>query len=321
MTQPPPEPLGEDASALALDDASALALDDASEGDRPPVSTRTARRNVVLLRLSALGASAQAAIPGLYAWAITVAPAAWSRGAPLAAKVAAILGVIALTTAPFVEGAGLRPPAAAPGADASRAPDGRVGAGLPPAPARPSSSVLREWTGPTWARIWSVWGFVLSSAIVWTLAPSALSSVRLDGVRGALGVVGWALFAFASAGPSLRAEPEAAARIVAGSALKPRSELPRGDGAYVALGVVLALGMQGVGWGVASPERAVLVRLVTVVAGVAVLGATTSIALARHGVRVPASRSLRLRRGLPWVVLLALFALSGLVWAFGGGGR
>jgi hypothetical protein len=303
----------EDASPLALDDAEA----EAEGNDRPPVSTRAARRNVVLLRLSALGASAQAAIPGLYAWAITVAPAAWSRGAPLVAKVAAIVGVLALTTAPLVEGAGLRPLPEAKGAAPSRAPDGR--ARVEPSPA--SASLLREWTGPTWARIWSVWGFVLSSAIVWTLAPSALSSVRLDGVRGALGVVGWALFAFASAGPSLRAEPEAAARIVAGSALKPRSELPRGDGAYVALGVALALGMQGVGWGVASPERAVLVRLVTVVAGVAVLGATTSIALARHAVRVPASRGLRLRRGLPWVVLLALFALSGLAWAFGGGGR
>ena len=55
---------------------------------------------------------------------------------------------------------------------------------------------------------------------------------------------------FASAGPSLRADPDAAARIVAGSSLKPRSELPRGDGAYVAMGVVLALAMQGVGWGV-----------------------------------------------------------------------
>jgi hypothetical protein len=311
--------MGEEASPLALDDAEAEA--EAEGNDRSPVSTRAARRNVVLLRLSALGASAQAAIPGLYAWAITVAPAAWSRGAPLVAKVAAIVGVLALTSAPFVEGAGLRPPPEAKGEGPSRAPDGRAGAERAPARAGARSSLLREWTGPTWARIWSVWGFVLSSAIVWTLAPSALSSVRLDGVRGALGVVGWALFAFASAGPSLRAEPEAAARIVAGSALKPRSELPRGDGAYVALGVALALGLQGVGWGVASPERAVLVRLVTVVAGVAVLGATTSIALARHGVRVPASRGLRLRRGLPWVVLLALFAFSGLAWAFGGGVR
>jgi hypothetical protein len=261
------------------------------------------RRNVVLTRLSELGASAQAAIPGLYAWSITVAPAAWSRGAPLVAKVAAIAGVIALTTAPLVEGAGLRRPPPAEASEASAAPPAAPPKGL---------AVLSTWTGPTWARIWSVWGFVLSSAIVWTLAPSALSSARLDGVRGALGVVGWALFAFASAGPSLRADPEAAGRIIAGSSLKPRSELPRGDGAYVAAGVVLALAMQGVGWGVAAPERAVLVRLVTVVCGVAVLGATTSIALARHATRVPATRRLRLRRSLPWIVILALFLASGL---------
>lgn len=270
-----------------------------------PLSRRI-RKGVVFTRLSELGASAQAAIPGLYAWAITVAPAAWSRGAPLVAKVAAIIGVVALVTAPLVEGAGLRPPVAPP-------PEGGR-ASIPPAPR--GLGALRTWTGPTWARIWSVWGFVLSSAIVWTLAPGALSSARLDGVRGALGVVGWALFAFASAGPSLRTNPDASKRIVAGSSLKPRSELPRGDGAYVAAGVVLALAMQGVGWGVASPERAVLVRLITVVCGVAVLGATTSLALARHVTRVPASRSLRLKRALPFVVLLLIFLASGLVFTF-----
>jgi hypothetical protein len=289
------------------------ALPPASE--TAPVSARTgSRRNVVLTRLSELGASAQAAIPGLYAWSITVAPAAWSRGAPLVAKVAAVIGVIALVTAPLVEGAGLRTPVPPPPPDPFLDP----GAGRPSqAPSPPTGvAALRAWTGPTWARIWSVWGFVLSSAIVWTLAPGALSSARLDGVRGALGVVGWALFAFASAGPSLRADPDASARIVAGSSLKPRSELPRGDGAYVAAGLVLALSMQAVGWGVPTPERAVLVRLVTVVCGVAVLGATTSIALARHVPRARATRSLRLRRALPWVVMLALFLGSGIVLTF-----
>lgn len=290
------------------------ALPPASE--TAPVSARTrARRNVVLTRLSELGASAQAAIPGLYAWSITVAPAAWSRGAPLVAKVAAVIGVIALVTAPLVEGAGVRVPSPPP----PPPPDPFLdpGAGRPSqAPPPTGVAALRAWTGPTWARIWSVWGFVLSSAIVWTLAPGALSSARLDGVRGALGVVGWALFAFASAGPSLRADPAASARIVAGSSLKPRSEVPRGDGAYVAAGVVLALAMQAVGWGISTPERAVLVRLVTVVCGVAVLGATTSIALARHVPRARATRRLRLRRALPWVVMLALFLGSGIVLIF-----
>lgn len=283
-----------------------LDVEEPSPTSRPPESERLRRlrRNVVVTRLSGIGASAQAAIPGLYAWAITVAPAAWSRGAPLLAKVASIVGVFALVTAPFVEGAGVRREIA----NTSSAPS---------APSAPSTSLapglFRSWTGPMWARVWSVWGFVLSSAIVWALAPSALSAIRLDGVRGALGVVGWALFAFASAGPSLRADPEAAGRIVAGSALKPRSELPRGDGAYVAGGVAIALGMQAVGWNVVGAERAVLVRLVTVACGVAVISATTSIALARHATRLPAPRALKLRRALPWIVLLALFLGTGLV--------
>jgi hypothetical protein len=250
------------------------------------------KRNRLLVQLSSIGTSAQAAIPGLYAWAITVAPAAWSRGAPIAAKVAALIGVLALVTAPLVEGAG------------------------PARPEDPSTSrglrSLRSWTGPMWARIWSVWGFVLASAIVWALVPGALSAARVDAVRGVLGMVGWALFAFASAGPALRSDADAAARVVAGATLKPRSELPRGDLGYVLVGIVLALGLQVVGWGIAVPERAVLVRLVTVVSGIAVLGATTSIALARHGRRVPAARSLRVRRALPWIVLLALLLGSGL---------
>jgi hypothetical protein len=278
-----------------------------------PVSGRPLhrKRNKLLVRMAAIGASAQAAIPGLYAWAITVAPAAWSRGAPILAKAAAVIGVLALVTAPLVEGAG---PAVSPdeGGDRASAAAARDGAEA----AKKKKTVLdsmRSWTGPTWARVWSVWGFVLSSAIVWALAPSALSSARLDGVRGALGMVGWALFAFASAGPTLRADPALAGRILASTSLKPRSEIPRGDGVYVAVGVVMALAMQGVGWGIAVPERAVLVRLVTVVCGIAVLGGTTSIALARHTGRIPASRRIRLRRAAPWLVMLVLVAFSGAV--------
>jgi hypothetical protein len=256
--------------------------------------------------MASVGSSAQAAIPGLYAWAITVAPAAWSRGAPLLAKVAAIVGVVALVTAPLVEGAG---PAAPP--EPIEAADPKEAA--PRKKKRDLAEAVRSWTGPTWARAWSVWGFVLSSAMVWALAPAALSSARLDGVRGALGMVGWALFAFASAGPALRADPSSASRIVASTSLKPRSEIPRGDGLYVAAGVGMALAMQSVGWGIAVPERAVLVRLVTVVCGIAVIGGTTSIALARHTARFPASSRVRLRRALPWLVMLALFVVSGVM--------
>jgi hypothetical protein len=276
-----------------------------------PVSARARdrKRGKLYVTMASIGASAQAAIPGLYAWAITVAPAAWSRGAPFVAKGTALVGVIALVTAPIVEGAG---PALSP--DAARSVAFSQPANLRARAAKRSFlQTVRSWTGPTWARAWSVWGFVLSSAMVWALVPTALSSARLDGVRGALGMIGWALFAFASAGPALRSDPSIAARIVASTSLKPRSEIPRGDGLYVGIGVVLALSMQAVGWGIPVPERAVLVRLVTVVCGIAVLGGTTSIALARHSTRVPASRRVRLKRALPWLVMLALVSFSGAI--------
>jgi hypothetical protein len=54
------------------------------------------RAEGVFQRLSALGAAAQASVPGVYAWAVTVAPAAWSRGAPWLAKAAAVAAVMAL---------------------------------------------------------------------------------------------------------------------------------------------------------------------------------------------------------------------------------
>ena len=263
---------------------------------RPPP-----RRNRVLTRMAEIGTSAQAAIPGTYAWAITVAPAAWSRGAPVIAKIAAVIGVLALVTAPLIEGSGAAPTEPRAFGEAEATSEQRL----------PLMARLGSWTGPTWARVWSVWGFVLSSAIVWALAPTALSSARLDAVRGAFGMVGWALFAFASAGPVLRVDPNLAGRIVASTSLKPRSSLPRGDGVYVGVGIVLALGMQLVGWGVAAPERAVLVRLVTVVCGIAVVGGTTTIALARHAKRASATRRLKLRRALPWFVLLTLLAGAG----------
>lgn len=242
------------------------------------------RRRQWLERAASIGTSAQAAIPGAYAWSVTVAPAAWSFGAPVVAKVLAVVGVLALVSAPLLEGGELT------------------------AHWLPASLVARR--GPALARAWSVWGFVGSSVFVWLLVPTALSPLRLDELRGGLGMVGWALFAFASAGPVLRSDPAERARVVASTSLKPRSELPRGDGLYVTVGVLLALALQAIGWDVAVPERAVLVRLVTILCGMAVLGATTSIALARHATRTATSRRIAVRRSLPWLVLLAVFTVS-----------
>jgi hypothetical protein len=209
----------------------------------------------VLQRISAIGAAAQASVPGLYAWMVTVAPAAFARQAGLLAKVASALGLVALLVGILLD---------------------------------------RRWGHR--ARYVSVWGLVLSSALVWVLVPSALGSLRLDEARGIAGMIGWALFAFASAAP-----------------LRPRTQIQRGDAIYIAGGVVLAIALQVIGWRVNVPERALLVRLVSIAAGIAIIGAATSISLARHGRAAAAPQRARLRRTLPWLVALVVVGVIGLI--------
>jgi hypothetical protein len=154
------------------------------------------------------------------------------------------------------------------------------------------------------ARLVSLWGVVLSSGLVWALAPPGVSAA-MDGGRGVLGVVGWGLFAFASAGPTLKPVSDPRAKVTR-TGLAPRSALRSGDGVYLVLAGGAAVWMQAVGWSVAPVERAVLVRLVTLTGGIAVLSAATSIALSRHLPVLPGSRRRRMVRALPWIVLLAI---------------
>ena len=234
---------------------------DLSEHDRETLVGR------ITGRIAGLGATAQAAIPGLYAWSVTVAPAAWSRGAPWLAEVAAVLGVIALASAPFVE----------------------------------------RWSS-NFARIVSVWGLVTTSGLVWVLAPASLAPGKLDALRAIAGMIGWGLFALATAAPALkRVDPVHA---TAGLPLRPRAAIPRGDLAYILLGVVLAAGLQVVGWRPMAPERALLVRMVALLQGLAIIGAATETAIARHARRSPASSRRRLRRALMWLVLFGLMAIG-----------
>ncbi len=167
-------------------------------------------------------------------------------------------------------------------------------------------AVLLDRTRPVTARNLGVWGLVLSSVITWGLVPAAIGPSRLDAVRGTLGMIGWALFAFASAAPALAHDPSAQARIVA------RGLLPRRgarDAPFLAVGLLVAVAFQTIGWGIAVAERALFVRLFTLIAGMMVLGAFADMALARHVIRASARR--RLPRGLlPWfflfIVLLGL---------------
>jgi hypothetical protein len=222
-------------------------------------------------RLVARGAPAQAAIAGGYAWAVTVAPTVWERGAPTVSIVAAGVGLVAL----FISAAG----------------DGL-------------------WAGR--GRVPALWAFVLASGLAWLSAPAALRPLRIDTTRGLAGMAGWALFALASAGPALgeRQEP---GRVIDDAPLEARNRSAYGDAAYPLVGGAVALGLQVVGWGVTSPERALLVRLVALAAGLAVVGAAAEIALMRHAPRARRSSKARMRSASAALLLLAGLALTGLL--------
>jgi hypothetical protein len=228
----------------------------------------------LLERLSETGSAAQATIPGLYAWAVTVAPAAWGRGGSLLAKLIALLGLVFLVGGVLVE---LRRP--------------------------------RGWGRhvATWG---SVWGLVGTSVAVWALSPAALLPARLDAPRGIAGMIGWALFAFASAAPALPRDPDLS-RVAQGAPLRPRAHVPGGDAAFIVVGMAVALALQAIGWHVAVPERALLVRLVALASGLAVIGAATQLALARHARRTRPSRQVRTRRALVPVTSLIALAVAG----------
>jgi hypothetical protein len=134
----------------------------------------------------------------------------------------------------------------------------------------------------------------------------------MDAPRGLAGMLGWALFAFACATPSLPAPPEGE-RAIDEALLAPRQRLPPGDAVYIAGGGLLAAVLQVGGWTIAAGERALLVRFIALAAGLAVMGAATQLALARHAPRAVLSRSRRLRRAMTALVAVGILAFAGLL--------
>jgi hypothetical protein len=226
------------------------------------VSENAAETKSSLAVIADAGAAGQAVIPGVYAWAITVAPVAWSRASNIGVKIAALLALLALLQTL------IRP---------------------------------KERTSPI-----GPWVFVLASTVVWVSVPAALSPAHLHPARGIAGMLGWGVFAFAAAAPALGATRAGPAPE---GGLKPRVPIPRGDAAYLAVAIVLAAALQAVGWTVSVPERALLVRILTLAAGVAIIGAATAITTARHG--PPQKLRRALRNALPMLACIVLLILAG----------
>jgi len=228
------------------------------------------REKTLVSRISELGASAQASIPGLYAWGVTVASCAWARGVPWQTRVLAFTGPLVLL-----------------------------------------ASVWVDKERPNVARQLSVWGLVASSLLVWALVPSAAGPSHFDTTRGVLGMLGWAVFAFASAAPAFQRTESEESRVVERGRLEPRQRGSRKDLPLLSVGIVLTVLLQCIGWGVEPRERALFVRLYTIVAGMAVLGAFASVALVKH---LPPVRKKRRAPLVGW--LLAFFVVAGLALGF-----
>lgn len=222
-------------------------------------------------RMAALGDSAQASVPGLYAWAVTVVPPAWARGASPLAKAAAVVALLTL------------------------------GAGV---------AADRRWGG---ARAWAFWGFVGASAVSWLAARSGAGSNRFDAPGGVAGMLGWALFAFASAAPPLARDPSPASDLASRPAADRPPRHARGDVAYLAFGAIAATAMNLFGWRVPNEERALLIRCVALATGLAIIGASAQITLARYAPRVAVAAGRQMRRAILSLTVLAVLALVGLL--------
>jgi hypothetical protein len=162
------------------------------------------------------------------------------------------------------------------------------------------------------ARYASLWGFFIACGGVWASVPALLSPSHLDAPRQVAGTLGWGLFAFASAAPPL---PRAASSAVAtvDPTLHAHRLSPRGEWLYAAAGTIIALSMQLVGLQVVSPERALLVRFVTLAAGLATIGASTELAFSRRAPRGRRSPRARLRSVFAPMVLLVILLLAGVL--------
>jgi hypothetical protein len=165
----------------------------------------------------------------------------------------------------------------------------------------------RRWGARS--RLASFWVFVLSSALAWSADPTGLAPSRVDGARGVAGMLGWALFALASAAPAIDWAP-APGRVVEDGAMSERRRLASGDAAYLLVGACLAAALQVYGWTIARAERALVVRLVGIAAGLAFIGAASEVALARHTPRLPPTRAARIRMVVTTLVLLGLLVVS-----------
>jgi hypothetical protein len=151
--------------------------------------------------------------------------------------------------------------------------------------------------------------------VVWSVVPGSLAPLRIDGIHGLAGMLGWALLALTVAAPA-RPPTEGTRRLL--RTLPPRQLLAKGDLLRLWLGGFLAFCMQVIGWLVPSVERALLVRLAVLASGLAIISTSAEIALARHELRGELAPGARLRAATTPLFVLGALVLVGALFALRG---
>lgn len=242
--------------------------------------------NKSLQKILELGPTAQPAVAGIYAWAVTVAPVGYGKHGSSSSQNWAATIFASLAFAALVRGA------------------------IAEALLRQKRESLER------SRTLTLLSFAGASLITWICDEDALSPIRMSAARGVAGMVGWALFAYACAAPVVELDP-APARVEAGA--RARGRVEHGDAIFVGVATAMALALQLIGWRVASPERALLVRVTTLGSAVLLLGGVGAFVSTRHGVQPDPPQRARIRMtrsALPlgWVIALLLLVAGGLLY-------
>lgn len=163
-------------------------------------------------------------------------------------------------------------------------------------------------------RIIALHGFVGASVLTWILCGARLSIERMDPVRGALGALGWVLFALGWGVPREPSRvPEDDPAVLAGEPLLPRNALPRGSGGVLALGIGAAALPLVAAWQISRPQHALFGQAVAIGLAVALINTSAEIAASRRrwSPVEPIGRRIA-TAGLPLTVL-GLALMAGLV--------
>lgn len=124
-----------------------------------------------------------------------------------------------------------------------------------------------------------LWAFTITCGACWASA-AAPGDPLLDAAYVVAGVLAWGVLAMSWAAPPLE-DSGAKARAVLGISTAADS-FPRAALANTAFGVWVAIGLQVVAFDAKSPERALLLRLLSVAGGLAAVGVFTRAALAGY---------------------------------------